>query len=260
MENFSGWFWYEICDTFNKRHKMKTIEVLTSQPSNDNIAMPATVVFGDIHGLTFWKKVVAENPDCRFIFLGDYLDPYEHIAPEQLMNNLKEIIQLKKDRPDDVVLLLGNHDLHYFCSDMEPSSRFDFLIAEEASALFRENIHLFMYAYQINTCIFTHAGISERWFLYDFMGDTTKNIAEQLNNPLPEQETSLCRCGEARGGEPGKVGGIFWADVSELYKPLQGYTQVVGHNRVNDVYEHTNNGGRIIFCDCLFNEKYLKLE
>ena len=81
-----------------------------------------------------------------------------------------------------------------------------------------------------------------------------------LNFSTPEQELSLCRCGEARGGEPDAFGGIFWADVSELYEPLPGYTQVVGHNRVNDVCDHANNGGRIIFCDCLFYEKYLKLE
>ena len=224
------------------------------QPADDDVSMPATIVFGDIHGSTFWKKVVSENPDYRFVFLGDYLDPYVYIVPEQLMNNLKEIIQLKKDRPDDVILLLGNHDLHYFCSDMVPSSRFDFTLAEEASVLFRENIHLFTYAYQVDNCIFTHAGISEEWFLYDFKGDASKNIAEQLNNPLPEQDASLCRCGKARGGERGAVGGIFWADVSELYEPLQGYTQVVGHNRVNDVCEHTNNGGRVIFCDCSFQE------
>ena len=219
-----------------------------------------TIVLGDIHGSTYWEKVVNENPDCRFIFLGDYLDPYEDVAPEKLIENLKEIMQLKNDRHDEVVLLLGNHDLHYFCSDMEPSSRFDFMIAEEASALFRENIHLFMYAFQVENCIFTHAGISERWFIHDFGGIVNKNIAKQLNNPYPDQVSALCRCGEARGGNMGAVGGIFWADVGELYYPLPGFTQVVGHNRVADVCDHTNNGGRIIFCDCLYNEEYLKLE
>ena len=218
------------------------------------------IVFGDIHGSTFWETVVDENPACRYIFLGDYLDPYKNVPEWQLIENLKKIIQFKKERPDDVILLLGNHDMHYFCSDMYPCSRFDFFIAKEVSVLFRENIHLFMYAFQVDNCIFSHAGISEKWFLEDFKGNADKNIADQLNNPLPEQLSSLCRCGEARGGESGTVGGIFWADVTELFELLPGYTQVVGHNRVNDVCEHTNNGGRIIFCDCLFHEKYLKLE
>ena len=218
------------------------------------------IVLGDIHGSMYWQKVVAENPDSRYIFLGDYLDPYDDIPNYQLLGNLKKIIQLKKERGEDVVLLLGNHDLHYFCSDMLPCWRFDFEIAEETSALFRENIHLFMYAYQIDNWIFTHAGISEKWFLEDFKGITYKNIADQLNNPLPEQVSAICRCGEARGGYHRAVGGIFWADVSELHDPLPNYTQVVGHNRVSDIREYTKNGGRIIFCDCLHNEKYLKLE
>ena len=219
-----------------------------------------TIVFGDIHGLTYWKKIVKENPDCRYIFLGDYIDPYEDIKHTQLIENLKEIIQFKQEKQDDVILLLGNHDLHYFCSDMLPCWRFDFSIAEEVSALFRKNIHLFTYAIQEGNRIFTHAGISLKWFLDDFKGDVNKNIAKQLNNPLPKQIDALCRCGEWRGGDRNTIGGIFWADLRELIDPLPGYIQFVGHNRVDDISEYTNNGGQIIFCDCLFNEKYLKLE
>jgi len=222
--------------------------------------MPSTVVFGDIHGSTFWEKVVEIHPDCHYIFLGDYIDPYEDISCVQLIDNLKKIIEFKKEHEEEVILLLGNHDLHYFCSDISPSWRFDFSLAEEVSTLFRENIHLFTYAYQIENCIFTHAGISEKWFLEDFKGDVDKNIAEQLNSPLEEQVAALCRCGKARGGNEGDIGGIFWADLSELNNPLPGFTQVVGHNRVNDICDYTNNGGRLIFCDCFFNEKYLKLD
>ena len=221
--------------------------------------MISTIVIGDVHGSTYWKEAVNENPACRYIFLGDYIDPYEDISTKKLIDNLKAIMQLKQERPDDVVLLLGNHDLHYFTTDIEPGSRFDFSIAERVSALFRENIHLFMYAFQMDNCIFTHAGISEKWFLHDFKGDADKNIAEQLNNPLPEQIPALCRCGEMRGGVRGATGGIFWADTRELYEPLPCFTQIVGHNRVEDVYDHANNGGRIIFCDCLWNRHYLKI-
>jgi hypothetical protein len=70
---------------------------------------------------------------------------------------------------------------------------------------------------------------------------------------------ALCRLGEERGGAEGAIGGIFWADVKELYEPLQGYTQIVGHNRVPDVKDITVNGGRVIFCDCLWNGHYLKI-
>lgn len=219
-----------------------------------------TIAIGDVHGLTYWKEVVKDNPACRYVFLGDYLDPYQPISRKALIGNLKEIIQLKKKHPDDVVLLLGNHDLHYFTSDMETSSRFDFEIAKEASELFRGNIDLFQHAHQEANTVFSHAGIAHKWFTDDFKGDLHRNIADQLNNPKPEQIPALYCCGQCRGGDWGMIGGIFWADIKELCEPLQGYTQVVGHNRVEDVKERTKDGGRIIFCDCLFNEHYLKIE
>jgi hypothetical protein len=63
-----------------------------------------------------------------------------------------------------------------------------------------------------------------------------------------------------RGGDKNAVGGIFWADIIELFEPLPGYSQYVGHNRVDDIHEHNYNDGQITFCDCLYNKKYLKLE
>ena len=221
----------------------------------------ATIVIGDVHGSTYWKKAVEENPDSRIIFVGDYLDPYEKISNEQLVNNLKEIIQLKKDKLDDVILLLGNHDLHYFCPDVPGSSgRYNKEIEEEVKAIFEDDLNLFTYAFQDGSRLFTHAGVAHDWFINDFKGDIMKNIADQLNNPLPEQVYALHQAGEARGGSWFSVGGIFWADISELDNPLQGYKQYVGHNRVDDIRVRTKNEGQITFCDCLYNEKYFKLD
>ena len=217
-----------------------------------------TVVLGDIHGSTYWETVIAENPDCMYVFLGDYLDPYEVIPTCSLIRNLKRIIELKKDRPDDIVLLLGNHDLHYFCTHIEKSSRYDNEIAIEASELFRENAHLFVNAFQVSNIIFTHAGISETWFFDDFKGDANKNIAEQLNNPHPDQIPALYRCGWWRGGASDAVGGIFWAHIDELDVPLQGYIQFAGHNRVEKIRKYAANNGVILFCDCLYNGEYFK--
>jgi len=40
--------------------------------------MKSTIAIGDIHGLTNWKDIVNDpkNEGCRFVFLGDYMDPY----------------------------------------------------------------------------------------------------------------------------------------------------------------------------------------
>lgn len=81
-----------------------------------------------------------------------------------------------------------------------------------------------------------------------------------MNNPTDEQLEALFCVGEARGGEYGRIGGIFWADRSELKDPLHGFTQVVGHNRVQDITEMAyTNDNKIIFCDCLGNGKYCEL-
>jgi hypothetical protein len=227
---------------------------------NDKYKNKPIIVFGDIHGLRNWKKGVEENPACRYLFLGDYLDPYATIPRISLIDNLKEIIQLKKERGDEVILLLGNHDLHYIHLNINPCTRFDYRIEKAAHALFSENIHLFAYAFQEDRRIFTHAGISEKWFFSDFYGDLDKNIAQQLNNPQPDQLPALYRCGALRGGDFHAVGGIFWADIDELNAPLQGYTQYVGHNRVGNIVKRTVKDGEIIFCDCLYNGIWLKLD
>ncbi|MDR3184431.1 MAG: metallophosphoesterase [Prevotellaceae bacterium] len=222
--------------------------------------MKQTVIIGDVHGSTYWQSIVNNNPNCYYIFLGDYLDPYEDIDNIALIKNLQDIILFKKTHPDKVTLLLGNHDLHYFVEESLLCTRFNYGLAPEISEIFRTNYHLFKFAHQEDNCLFTHAGVVHSWFVDDFKGDFTKNIAGQLNNPAPEQLKPLFQCGFYRGGEVDKVGGIFWADIHELYEPLQGFTQIVGHNRVPDIKDTTVNGGRIIFCDCLFNKQFLKIE
>jgi hypothetical protein len=141
---------------------------------------------------------------------------------------------------------------------IDRGTRWNAGIAKEAAGLFADNRELFQYAHQESNYIFTHAGMAHKWFTDYFKGDAHKNIAAQLNNPTPEQEKYLFACGEARGGLY-EYGGIFWADIEDLCEPLQGFTQIVGHNRVPGIKDIIVNGGRIIFCDCLFNKHYLKI-
>ena len=72
--------------------------------------MNKILVCGDIHGRTFWKKVI--ESDLPVIFLGDYTDPYpqEEISKKQTLDNFKEVIEFANDQKDRVTLLLGNHD------------------------------------------------------------------------------------------------------------------------------------------------------
>ena len=161
-----------------------------------------------------------------------------------------------------MVLLLGNHDMHYLHLHIDSCCRFDCDIEDAAHDLFYKNADLFHHAFQEGKRIFTHAGISETWFYDDFGGDPNKNIADQLNNPSRDQLPALFRVGEMRGGDINATGGIFWADLVELMRDhLKDYIQYVGHNRVDCVRKYfAPNDGQVVFCDCLYNKEYLKLD
>ena len=83
-----------------------------------------TIIIGDVHGRDQWKQIVAQEKDAdTVIFLGDYFDSFDISAVEQ-MHNFKEIVEFKETSftnagTDDqhktqVILLIGNHDYHYF--------------------------------------------------------------------------------------------------------------------------------------------------
>ena len=110
--------------------------------------MKPIIAIGDIHGLDYWGKIIEAHPGCRVVFLGDYLDPQIYIPREELLQNLENIILFKRESPEDVILLLGNHDIHYFNEEAIEASRFDSYIAKRAKCLFLENQDCFQYAWQ----------------------------------------------------------------------------------------------------------------
>ena len=71
------------------------------------------ILIGDIHGRTSWKQIVEKEKDAdKFIFFGDYFDPYDWtLTLDDLVNNFNDIVKFKLDNPDKVILLIGNHKL-----------------------------------------------------------------------------------------------------------------------------------------------------
>lgn len=70
-------------------------------------------VIGDIHGESWWKELANDIDKIDLcIFLGDYVDSYT-VSNEDMINNLLDIIQFKKDNSDKVILLYGNHEWNY---------------------------------------------------------------------------------------------------------------------------------------------------
>ena len=122
--------------------------------------MDKILVVPDIHGRTFWKKVIDSN--LPVIFLGDYTDPYpqEEISKKQTIDNFKEVIEFAKDQKDRVTLLLGNHDCQIL--GYSPSyCRIDIGNAPNFYRLFKNNQDLFKFAHRVNNVLFTHAGVTK---------------------------------------------------------------------------------------------------
>ena len=217
------------------------------------------IVVGDVHGEWSWERIVEKHPDGKFVFLGDYCDPYnQELAEENVVENLRRIIELKKGSPDNVVLLLGNHDIQYIYKEAEFCSRYMYPVAHEIGNLFKENIALFEKVHNFENILFTHAGITEEWFKTTFPNVESENAVSVIKESYDKK--SLFACGISRWGKE-LYGGIFWADRREFENPLDGWVQVVGHSRVSDILlKQTGEQKVIIFCDCLMHGKYLSIE
>ena len=216
-----------------------------------------TVTIGDIHGKPDWKKVNPANYDI-IIFLGDYVDS-NTIEDEEMLDNLAEIVALKKRFPRKVKLLYGNHENSYLFRQYRTTGyRYD--IAEQITTILSDNSGLFQVAWQYRNYLWTHAGIHSDFYnqkLASCVLQTDKSLAATLERLFSEEYRALFEVGYERGGWDEKMtGGPFWIDKSRLLKdPLRGYHQIVGHTPVETVehyypFEDDENTS-VTFCDCI---------
>lgn len=242
------------------------------------------ITIGDVHGRNDWEDVIWKKDDkgrvvyCsigktfdKVIFLGDYVDSYDK-TNNQILDNFEKIVELKKQYPDNVILLLGNHEASYFYDERCSGYRGD--MHADINDILRKNIDFFQIAFQINNTIWTHAGIHKDWWEYYALPIIEEKIvkrytpylilcdtiADQLNLMQEFNEPILRMVGHDRGGV-GKVGGPLWVDKKTLYrKPIEGYHQIVGHTVGRDIktYEF-GEGTEITFTDCQ-NEDFYYLE
>lgn len=218
------------------------------------------LVIGDLHGSNLWKDILIaydKFPLHKIVFLGDYTDHWTR-KNEVIYNNLVQLIDFKKDNPDVVELLLGNHDIQYWnhineiynyrCSGYRAVMHFDLY------DLFKENKNLFKIAYQYKNHLFTHAGIHKGWYKFRFMKYVKENetIADSLNLALQYNLKELYDVGWSRGGSQ-KVGGPLWADKGETFKkPLIGYHQYIGHTSIHEIKTYKiSTDTSVTYCDVL---------
>lgn len=232
------------------------------------------IIIPDIHGRIFWKDAVkSAKEDEKIVFLGDYLDPYvsefktntelQRFAKtdsdmyKHTIKNFKEIIKFKKDNPDNVILLIGNHDCTYAVSPNICNCRADIIGFGKIRKLFKNNKELFQLAYYAKSgdreCILSHAGLHKAFAEYRFGKEISELPIEEIVNKFNESWKNdsdnvleyLGLCSYYRGGYD-DFGSIVWADVHEWatlfpkdeYDVFQifGHTQLLNHTMVSNKF------------------------
>lgn len=233
------------------------------------------LVISDLHCQEVWKERVLKKDFDKVIFLGDYLDSYVH-TDEQMLNNFLDVIQYAKDNFNTTELLIGNHELSYFFNN-NLCSGFRSQLQPTIRYIYNENKDLFNIAYQEKNYLFTHAGVSLKWFKW--MKDIFKEIddkfapfdlAESLNFiSKTKDDFFLYSIGSKRGGLRGFFGGPLWADRDETMEGIiPNFHQIVGHTPQKRITKVTKFMGKeyrdrsITYCDVLQNKEkeFLLLE
>ena len=175
-------------------------------------------VIGDLHGKSCWKKLIEGRFDNfgKIIFMGDYSDDsWVTFTDEEIVNNLKDVIEFKKNHNDKVVLLIGNHDFQYIVG-YPTASRYRKSYAKEMHEIFNDNTDIFNY-------------IKQKYDIKDINIDNIYDVVNIVYN----NDKDDCNIASYRRGGGSKFAGILWADVGDLSEDAwTGYNQVVGHNRV----------------------------
>ena len=198
--------------------------------------MSKILICPDVHGRKFWHKAIEMIDEVdQVVFLGDYLDPYsyEGITFEDALMELEGILAFKEDYPDKVVLLVGNHDMHYIKTEFMDCSRLNVWRRAEVHDLFMNNIDKFQLIHKVDNYLFSHAGVYLEWIkkyeitleeLFDF-----KKFLGGRWNTL--EDVSYTRGGWC------KVGSCVWADIRESVNnelPVMFKKQIVGHTQMEE--------------------------
>jgi len=201
-----------------------------------------TVVLGDTHGRPFWKEIVEKEKNFdRIIFIGDYFDSTEYKATEQI-RNFEEIIQYKRRADAEVILLIGNHDYHYFPEIGDNGiSGYQEYAADIIEILMDEYRVELQMAFQMDNFLFTHAGVSKAFMDLSFGKGkwSAEKIVELLNDLFRKQSSAFKFNGIEPSGDD-----VFqtpiWIRPESLIKANKkslekNFIQVFGHTRIKKI-------------------------
>lgn len=243
--------------------------------------MNKIVVIPDLHGLGIWKYIITQNEDADlYIFLGDYLDSFNILGEEQ-GKNLLDIIEFKKRNTDRVILVLGNHDIHYWPGIGDTgTSGYQADMAPTFTWIFENNKDLFQMAYKHENILFTHAGFAPTWIESlvkyanipeELVQWNTETIDQVINNIWKYKPYSFLF--RDYNGRSDPYGDNPWQSPiwirpkslmadSKMLAKTNNLIQIVGHTQQNQIdIKGKSTGGHYYFIDTLgTSREYLVID
>lgn len=226
-----------------------------------------TIVLGDTHGRSFWKLIVNTQEFDKVIFIGDYFDTHESISPELQMINFKEICEYKEKNLDKVIMLIGNHDEHYFpFMGYSGTSGYQSGAASAIGHLLMTYKDFLQMCYKQDNYLFTHAGVGETWLSKNgyILEEQELPIDEFINDLWKYQPNKFKFTGwEQTGDNIGQT--PIWirpkslmVDSKNLNK--EGYIQIVGHTTMTKIDLENSKKAGYYFIDTLgTSREYLEI-
>ena len=210
------------------------------------------IAMGDTHGRTCWKDILASLDWDKAVFLGDYFDSKDGISATKQLKNFREILRFKKENPEKVVLLLGNHDFHYLTAAKEDYSGYQYQASERINRVLQPAVDkgLIQIAVLFGDYLFSHAGVTQTWM--NAQGYKVDECPDVFINRRFAEESGCLRFTMGENSSP------FGDDITQtpiwvrpeslLQDALPGYIQVVGHTMHDAI---TFAEGKVYFIDTL---------
>jgi len=214
------------------------------------------LILGDMHGMFGVIKDIydAEQPD-EVIILGDYFDSF-NLSPEIQKFAWLDLIELRnvhlKKKSGKFIMLIGNHDIHYLSSYLGQCSGYNkdtaYFAADYVSKALDDNILTFAFIDETNKTIYTHAGVTQTWFM--------KWCYPSLGNINTVEFKAFEFVGADWFGND-KRNSPIWvrpeALESDPYVDSNGYiwNQVFGHTHRRGPITWSTNDGNFYGIDCI---------
>jgi len=213
--------------------------------------MKKIIAVGDTHGRRYWEQLKRYQFD-RMIFIGDYFDSEKPIPYQTQIENFNNIVEFKRENPDKVVLLIGNHDYHYI-EPLEEYSGYQHYGTQNIKEAITDALDVLQVAHLeedgIEMYLFTHAGLTKTWC--ELRKIDQCNLVENVNRLFIEDQSDFCFYGFNGYGDDITQGPLWVRPNSLELDSVEGYTQVVGHTN----YSVITDKGNYIYIDS--PEEYL---